>query len=376
MEPIQVFWKKYDQIPSEEKCIALLRAEDKFFKVKQALEEEKNPPEIIQELLLQLIHDLQLLNEIQPKQAEEKGINKQAQKKQEEKSITELLAEERATRINSLFQDHNLPQFFISLDGDEDNDDYDKESIIFTNTDIFVTPPSIAITTSPPVLPIEDPEDSLIMGNEELNTIPEKESDEFIKSSVEDLFQSHVSPRIHLGVKMCAFYLRSKDSYDSNLDEPDLLVTPLSDANEDECFDSGGDVDEINDFKDGYYDSEGDILYLKSLLSDDTTPNLPPEVFLDRDLRSLSDAPIDKLMSEDKIFNPEICVKKFSPTYVSLPFTDRHYLFFTYVVRILLLYFTYPVVSLDCPDYEDSRAHGFVHHPLDLQSFACLYMGI
>ncbi|GKC43984.1 hypothetical protein Tco_1061706 [Tanacetum coccineum] len=31
------------------------------------------------------------------------------------------------------------------------------------------------------------PEDSLIMGNEELSTIPEKESDEFIKSSVEDL---------------------------------------------------------------------------------------------------------------------------------------------------------------------------------------------
>ncbi|GKC03802.1 hypothetical protein Tco_0995412 [Tanacetum coccineum] len=31
------------------------------------------------------------------------------------------------------------------------------------------------------------PEDSLIMGNEELSTIPEKESEEFIKSSVEDL---------------------------------------------------------------------------------------------------------------------------------------------------------------------------------------------
>ncbi|GJV32435.1 reverse transcriptase domain-containing protein [Tanacetum coccineum] len=30
----------------------------------------------------------------------------------------------------------------------------------------------------------------------------------------------------------------------------------------------------------------------------------------------------------------------------------------------------------DCPDYEDSRARGFVHRPLDLQSFACLYMGI
>ncbi|GJW96500.1 reverse transcriptase domain-containing protein [Tanacetum coccineum] len=30
----------------------------------------------------------------------------------------------------------------------------------------------------------------------------------------------------------------------------------------------------------------------------------------------------------------------------------------------------------DCPDYEGSRARGFVHRSLDLQSLACLYMGI
>ncbi|GJR99839.1 reverse transcriptase domain-containing protein [Tanacetum coccineum] len=30
----------------------------------------------------------------------------------------------------------------------------------------------------------------------------------------------------------------------------------------------------------------------------------------------------------------------------------------------------------DCPDYKDSRAHGFVHRLLELQSLACLYMGI
>ncbi|GJX79668.1 reverse transcriptase domain-containing protein [Tanacetum coccineum] len=30
----------------------------------------------------------------------------------------------------------------------------------------------------------------------------------------------------------------------------------------------------------------------------------------------------------------------------------------------------------DCPDYKDSRAHGFVHRSLELQSLACLYMGI
>ncbi|GKF60258.1 hypothetical protein Tco_0177044, partial [Tanacetum coccineum] len=44
--------------------------------------------------------------------------------------------------------------------------------------------------------------------------------------------------------------IKSKDSYISNLDEPALLITPLSDANEDECFDPGGDIDEIDDFLD------------------------------------------------------------------------------------------------------------------------------
>ncbi|GKF39395.1 hypothetical protein Tco_0119456, partial [Tanacetum coccineum] len=43
---------------------------------------------------------------------------------------------------------------------------------------------SIAITH---ILPKIEPEDSLIIKDEHLRTIPEKESDEFIKSSVEDL---------------------------------------------------------------------------------------------------------------------------------------------------------------------------------------------
>ncbi|GJZ78581.1 hypothetical protein Tco_0643418 [Tanacetum coccineum] len=30
----------------------------------------------------------------------------------------------------------------------------------------------------------------------------------------------------------------------------------------------------------------------------------------------------------------------------------------------------------DCPDFKDYRARGFVHCPLNLQFFACLYMGI
>ncbi|GJV24756.1 hypothetical protein Tco_1377451 [Tanacetum coccineum] len=46
---------------------------------------------------------------------------------------------------------------------------------------------SIVTTSSHPVLPTREPEDSLILGDEHLDTIPKKESDELIKSSVENL---------------------------------------------------------------------------------------------------------------------------------------------------------------------------------------------
>ncbi|GKC34735.1 hypothetical protein Tco_1047119 [Tanacetum coccineum] len=68
-----------------------------------------------------------------------------------------------------------------------------------------------------------------------------------------------------------------------------LYDAPIDEA---ECFDPGGDNDEIAAFlaikvptyiEEGYYDSEGDVLYLKSLLSDDTTHNLSPEVFFDHE---------------------------------------------------------------------------------------------
>ncbi|GKC13814.1 reverse transcriptase domain-containing protein, partial [Tanacetum coccineum] len=68
-----------------------------------------------------------------------------------------------------------------------------------------------------------------------------------------------------------------------------LYDAPIDEA---ECFDPGGDNDEIDAFlaievptyiKEGYYDSEGDVIYLESLLSDDTTHNLSPEVFFDHE---------------------------------------------------------------------------------------------
>ncbi|GJR41409.1 hypothetical protein Tco_1217093 [Tanacetum coccineum] len=120
-------------------------------------------------------------------------------------------------------------------------------------------------------------------------------------------------------------------------EQPDLLFTPLSKLKEDECFDPGGDfvLEEIEacltsdsippgiddddfdpvstDFEDDYYVSEGDIIYLESLLIKDTIPNLPPEARL---------------------------------------FLSRVSWFVFY--------------GKDFPDYEDSRACGFVHRSLDL----------
>ncbi|GKC35040.1 hypothetical protein Tco_1047424 [Tanacetum coccineum] len=173
----------------------------------------------------------------------------------------------------------------------DDDDDYDyEESTIPLNEINSQIPLSIPIT---PVLPTLEPKDSLIMGNEELSTIPEKESDEFIKSSVEDLVPipsesedtsgsdsecilpscDDFSPINIYEEKSMTFSnplfdsnddftssddeslsdedvkednnIKSKDSYVSNLDEPALLVTPFFDANTDECFDPGGDIDEI-----------------------------------------------------------------------------------------------------------------------------------
>ncbi|GKE07356.1 hypothetical protein Tco_1399374 [Tanacetum coccineum] len=51
METIQAFLNEYDHIPPEEKCMALLLAEERFLKIKQDVEEEQNQPEAEQEEL-------------------------------------------------------------------------------------------------------------------------------------------------------------------------------------------------------------------------------------------------------------------------------------------------------------------------------------
>nr|GEY09603.1 hypothetical protein [Tanacetum cinerariifolium] len=289
-----------------------------------------------------------------------------------------------------------------------------------------------------------EPEDSLIIGDEDLNTILEKESDKVIKSSVEDLVpipsesedtsgsnsecdlpsyddfspinipegksvtfsnplfdpnddftfsddeslsdedvpednvkiysnplfefdDEYISSDVNPFFDEVLENIESKVSYDSNLDEPDLLVTPLFDANENECFDQGDDSDEIELLL--HRDPSTPKMSIASILEGLT--NEPPleendDLF---DLESkenkwkkiLYDAPVNDLMTEDKVFDLEIHENIFSPTYVRLPFKDRCYLFFTYVIRIFLSYFTY---SVDSSFLFSSRSEDTIFDPV------------
>ncbi|GKC15026.1 hypothetical protein Tco_1011808 [Tanacetum coccineum] len=179
----------------------------------------------------------------------------------------------------------------------DDNDDEESTSQL---------PPFIAITTSLPVLstglvPIpsesedtfgndnecdlpfcdDSPPLDVLEGNFVTFSNPLSDSnDDFTSSNDESLPEEDVQE------KKFKIYSNPLFEFDEDLrgggefDNPSL-------HNEDECLDPGGDFDEIDafldvdistDIKNGYHDSEGDIIYLESLLIDDTIPNLPHEV--------------------------------------------------------------------------------------------------
>ncbi|GJZ71439.1 reverse transcriptase domain-containing protein [Tanacetum coccineum] len=234
-----------------------------------------------------------------------------------------------------------------------------KESRFHSNK----TPQVSSVFAITSTLPSIEPKDSLIMGDdhpsifstEEIVPIP-RESEETSRSDSKNVlcddFSSIKDPRddsVTFSNPLFEFNvnfnnplfdeeledIECKDSYDSNLDESTFLVTPLSDSNKDEsliprddiefllhddppfeenndlfdlkcktndeaeCFNPGGDNDEIDAFLaievptyiEGYYDSGGDVLYLESLLSEDTTHNLSPEVFFGYEPQQLRKEP-------------------------------------------------------------------------------------
>nr|GEZ66376.1 hypothetical protein [Tanacetum cinerariifolium] len=88
---------------------------------------------------------------------------------------------------------HNFPQQYPCCDDCEkllicyDDDDDEERSNSLKNNIISGLPLCSTITPNEPVLSTDEPDNSLSMGDEHLDTILETESDEVIKSSVEDL---------------------------------------------------------------------------------------------------------------------------------------------------------------------------------------------
>nr|GEY90092.1 hypothetical protein [Tanacetum cinerariifolium] len=129
---VQTFLRKFNRYSFFETPKVLLLAWDRVFEIKDAFENNQYKPEDVRELFRKLLDNL--------------------------KNIHEELAE----FINS--SGWNRPAVY-------DDDDYDVDY-------------TIAIT---PVLSTEEPDNSLSIGDEHLDTIPATESYKVIKSSVKDL---------------------------------------------------------------------------------------------------------------------------------------------------------------------------------------------
>ncbi|GJY18224.1 reverse transcriptase domain-containing protein [Tanacetum coccineum] len=219
MEAIQAFFKEYDHIPPNEKCMALLLAEERFLKIKQAMEEEQNQPEVLQELLLKLMNDLQILKGSQQEKKETTAqssipywnssmiddeeardnflkdvctflrkfsripfgvtpkviliawesfgkikdalTDEQYQQEDIQELMSKLLEDVRNIR-EELSEYINCPSWNRPTFYDNDDDEY---------TIIYSKPKAIT-----PDLPIEEPDNSLSMGDEHLDTIPSIEN--------------------------------------------------------------------------------------------------------------------------------------------------------------------------------------------------------
>ncbi|GKC48114.1 hypothetical protein Tco_1065836 [Tanacetum coccineum] len=212
----------------------------------------------------------------------------------------------------------------------EDTSENDSECDDFSSIDV---PLGDFVTFSNPLFDLND---EFTSSNDESLPDENVSKDKVYSNPLFEFDDKYISSDVNPLFDEVLENIESKDSYVSNLDELALLVTPLSDANEDDCFDPGGDIDEIDafldmdistDIEDGYHDLEGDIIYLESLLINDTILILPPEVFLDHDPRSLKDEHDNvDLKSMVKVFDLGIHEKTISPTYVRLPFEDRQIL--------------------------------------------------
>ncbi|GJX53297.1 hypothetical protein Tco_0281666 [Tanacetum coccineum] len=181
--------------------------------------------------------------------------------------------------------------------------------------------------------------------NESLSDEDVPEDVKIYSNPLFEFYDEYISSDVNLLFDEVLEGIECKDSYDSNLDESTFLVTPLSDSNKDECFTPSNDVELLL-----HHDPSISVVSILEGFTDEPPLEENDDLFglesKEIDWKKiLYDAPIDDLITEDKVFDPGIHEIIFSPTYGSLPFEDHHYFSFTYVIQTFLPYFTYPVNS-------------------------------
>nr|GEU96565.1 hypothetical protein [Tanacetum cinerariifolium] len=176
------------------------------------------------------------------------------------------------------------------------NDDDDEESSIPLR-DIIISklPLCIAIT------PVVSTEDSLIMGDEHLDTIPEKELDEFIKSSVENLVPN---PSKSEDKREC-----DVPAYDNFKNFSNLLFDADDDfsSSDNEPFSDEDIQKEI--YSNPLFDKE--IIYIKIDMHHLNVESDLIESLLNQDYSIISSSKIDSLLDE---FTSELILLKSIPS--------------------------------------------------------------
>nr|GEW79660.1 hypothetical protein [Tanacetum cinerariifolium] len=212
-----------------------------------------------------------------------------------------MIAWERIDKIkNVLIEPEEIPELMYKLREDDEEYTIQYREYLEKSPD--------AVTT---VLPTEEPEHSLSMGYKHLNTTPETESDEIIKSGVEKLVPiprecevtsddekvsgelAHINPEI----KEADFDLEEEILFAENFLYDNSSPRPPEELNAEiantiveslspypiPVEDSDSLMDEIDLFlatdellpsniKSDGYDSEGDVHFLEELLADDSIP--------------------------------------------------------------------------------------------------------
>ncbi|GKD84661.1 hypothetical protein Tco_1355815 [Tanacetum coccineum] len=232
MKSIQTFLKKFNRISFRETPKVLLLAWEKFFEIKHAFIDKQYQPENIQELMRKLLEDVQ------------------------------NVSDELSDYINT--PNWNRPAFYDDDDDDEYTIQYSEYIKNLSNT---------------PDLPTEEPDNSLSMRDEHLNTIPETESDEVIKSSVEDLVpipsESEGLSDDMYDVPFCDnnHFDAESDLIESLLSQDTLIVYSLKIDSLLEEF--AGELAHINSIPSGIheadFDPEEDIRLSEQFLYDDTS---------------------------------------------------------------------------------------------------------